>query len=131
MYNARVKFEFKLNTDGEGYWSDVAKEVQVTTMELDVTSGADDGEFGELRVFFDPKTWNTKEDGLIYTDEQFMDELRGALEVVGLNDTDIGYSEQGMQGANYVSLDVHDKFIKSWALKDSFNEWVKSGLAGK
>ncbi|MEE8328229.1 MAG: hypothetical protein V3R32_05515 [Nitrosomonadaceae bacterium] len=131
MYNTQLEFGFKLNTNGEGYWSDVAKEVQLTKIELDVmprdADDSDDGEFGELRVYFITNTWNVNEYGLIYTDEQFMDELRGALEVVGLDDSDIGYSEQGMQGRDYVSLDVGDKFIKSWALK----EWAVIELAGK
>jgi len=131
MYNMQLKFEFKLNTDGTGYWSDVTKEVQILSIKLDVhNEDADDSEdtlFGELRVYFDTNTWNVNEDGLIYTDKQFMDELRGALEVSGLNDVDISYSEQGMQGGDYVSLDVGDKFIDSWTLK----EWIASELPGK
>jgi len=131
MYNTQQKFEFKLNTDGTGYWSGAAKEVQILSIELDVhNEDADDSEdklFGELRVHFDTKTWNVAGDGLIYTDKQFMDELRGALEVTGLNDEDISYSEQGMQGNDYVSLDVGEKFIDSWILK----EWIASELPGK
>ena len=52
--------------------------------------------------------------GLIYTDAQFKRELRSFLETQGLDATDVSYSEQGMQGDNYVSLDVGDKFIASW-----------------
>ena len=36
------------------------------------------------------------------------------LETQGLDATDVSYSEQGMQGDNYVSLDVGDQFIASW-----------------
>jgi len=128
MYNMQsktLKFDFKLNTDGKGYWSDAIKEVTVTKIELEYD--LNEPEHGELCVYFDTETWNVAEVGLIYTDKQFMDELRGALEVTGLNDEDISYSEQGMQGNDYISLDVGKKFIESW----SFNEWAKSELPGK
>jgi hypothetical protein len=53
-------------------------------------------------------------EGLIYTDKGFMTELKALLEANGLDASDIGYSEQGMQGENYVSLDVGENFIGSW-----------------
>jgi len=120
-----MKFNFILNTDGTGYWSDVCKEVQATKIKLDISSM--DEQYGELRVYFDTATWDVNEDGLIYTDDQFMDDLRGCLEVLELNDVDVGYSEQGMQGKDFVSLDVGDEFINSW----TFKEWANSELQGK
>jgi len=74
----------------------------------------DEATFGELRVYFDTETWDTRDHGLIYTDDQFERELKSFLEALGFDVTDVGYSEQGMQGDNYVSLDVGDKFIASW-----------------
>lgn len=100
-------------TDGSGYWSDVAKEVKILAFGVPYVN--DEGDFGELRVYFDTKTWNCDKDGLIYTDRQFLKELRNLLTNMGLDGNDVGYSEQGMQGNNYVSCDVGKKFV------DSFN----------
>ena len=101
-----------LHTDGSGYWSREAREVRVTALSVPYVN--DEQDFGELRVYFDTKTWDTRKHGLIYTDDQFERELRSFLETQGLDATDVNYSEQGMQGDNYVSLDVGGKFIASW-----------------
>jgi len=124
-----VPFEFTMETDGNGYWSDKVKKVQVTKIELNYEDEPfDEGGdlYGELRVYFDRASWEPNEDGLIYTDDQFMDDLKGCLEVAGLDDADISYSEQGMQGADFVSCDVGQKFINSWA----FKEWAETELPG-
>lgn len=124
-----LPFTFTLETDGSGFWTAKEKDVQATKIELDYDDEPmEEGDelTGELRVYFDTKTWDTSYDGLIYTDKQFMDDLRGCLEVLGLDDEDIYYSEQGMQGNDYVSLDVGEKFITSW----TFKEWANSELPG-
>jgi len=108
------KFERTLNTDGKGYWSNVIAPVSTTKLTVDYIN--DEEDFGELRVYFD-NTWVVKTDGLIYTDKQFIKELRKELTAVGLPGADVDYSEQGMQGNNYVSLDVGKKFLKSWLKK--------------
>jgi hypothetical protein len=71
------------------------KAVKIVNVEIDR---------GEMLVFFDTNTWDVK-DGLIYNDEGFLNELRAALAEVGFND-EIDYSEQGMQGKDFVSLDI-------------------------
>ena len=101
-----------LHTDGGGYWSREARDVHVTALSVPYVN--DERDFGELRVYFDTQTWSTLEHGLIYTDDQFERELRSFLETQGFDATDVSYSEQGMQGDNYVSLDVGDQFIASW-----------------
>jgi hypothetical protein len=110
------KVNVVLNTDGCGYWSEVAKPVKVTGLGLEVLPYLDDDDepFGELKVYFDTKTWDCRKDGLIYTDRQFESELKAFLNSIGLAGKDVEYSEQGMQGANYVSLDVGADFIKSY-----------------
>jgi hypothetical protein len=108
------KFERTLNTDGKGYWSNVIAPVNTTKITVDYVN--DEQDFGELRVHFD-NSWVTKTDGLIYTDKQFMKELRKELTAVGLAGSDVDYSEQGMQGDNYVSCDVGKKFLKAWNKK--------------
>jgi len=105
-----------LNTDGKrGLWSNVARAVRIVDMQLGYES--DEGDFGELRVHFDTETWNIYADGLIYTDRLFLKELRAFLDAHGLPGADVDYSEQGMQGVDYVSLDVEEKFLNSWHAK--------------
>ena len=103
-----------LNTSGDGYWSTVAKPVEVVDMQLGYV--AEDKEFGELRVYFNTDTWNVNEDGLIYTDSGFYKDLQVFIKQHGLV-VDLCYSEQGMQGDDYVSLDVGAEFIASWEAK--------------
>lgn len=103
---------FVCNTDGSGYWSSKKKQVRCVGLELSYYN--EDKSFGELRVFFDCDTWNVHQDGLIYTDALFEKELTQELNKFGLYGYDISYSEQGMQGDNFVSLDVGKDFIQSW-----------------
>ena len=100
-------------TSGDGYWSNVCKVVQVTDMRLGYVS--DEKDFGELRVYFNTDTWDVEADGLIYTDKLFLQELNAFLFAHDLGDAE--YSEQGMQGDNYVSLDVEADFIAKWDAK--------------
>ena len=99
-------------TDGSGLWSDVTKEVFVTKAGIAYLS--DEQDFGELRVYFDTETWDVNEDGLIYTDNGFKNVLESYLFDMGYDTSDLSYSEQGMQGDNYVSFDVGPKFINSF-----------------
>ena len=106
--------ETVLNTCGDGYWSEVAKAVRITDMQLSYCN--EERDFGELLVYFNTEDWDVERDGLIYTDSAFLDELRDFLITHELSD-DVDYSEQGMQGDNYVSLDVSEAFIKAWDAK--------------
>jgi hypothetical protein len=103
------------STSGGGYWSNVAKPVVITNMRVAYVN--DENDFGELRVYFDTKSWDVNEDGLIYTDKGFMTDLRNFLALQGLNNLDVEYSEQGMQGDNYVSLDIGKDFLDAWDAK--------------
>jgi len=102
------------STAGDGWWSNVQKTVEITDMQLGYVS--DEGDFGELRVYFNTDTWDVNEDGLIYTDTQFKKDLMQFVKEHGLV-VDLCYSEQGMQGDDYVSLDVGKDFLDSWARK--------------
>ena len=108
------KFICKINTNGQGYWSRAARSVDV--LAWDIAYVDEEETFGELRVYFDPYTWNVDELGLIYTDSQFMQELQGNLILSGFSSSaaaDVGYSEMGMQGDIYVSCDVGAEFINA------------------
>ena len=110
-----------LNTSGNGYWSRAVKAVRITDMRLGYVD--EDKEFGELCVYFDTNTWNVNKHGLIYTDRQFKQELNAFLVAQGLCEAE--YSEQGMQGDNYVSLDVDEDFIAKWEAKfNAFNNMI-------
>ncbi len=99
-----IKTPIVFNTCGDGYWSRQARAVTVTHVELCAN---------ELRVHFDPLTWNTGDHGLIYTDSLFLKQLRNALTQQGFPGHDVDYSEQGMQDNTYVSLDVGSAFSKA------------------
>ena len=108
-----IKFNCVLRTGGDGYWSDVAKDVAVTNIYVQYIN--EEKDFGELCVQFDTSTWDIDEDGLIYTDRQFEEALFAKLQEAGLDTSDVGYSEQGMQGDDFVSFDVGEAFLKSFA----------------
>ena len=107
-----IKVNATLHTKGDGYWSTESRAVKINALSIGYVN--DEEDFGELRVFFNRNTWNTERHGLIYTDGLFQRELRAFLNGMGLKGSDVGYSEQGMQGDNYVSLDCGKKFIDSW-----------------
>ena len=98
-----------LHTNGNGLWSDVKRAVDVTDINIGYISNEHD--FGELRVYFSNSTWDVDADGLIYTDDRFMSELRELLVRAGFTAKEaecVCYSEQGMQGDDYVSCDIYD-----------------------
>ena len=106
------KVNAKLNTAGDGYWSNVAKAVEITHLQLSYTN--DELDFGELRVRFNTASWDTAKDGLIYTDSLFLEDLCLMLDALGFDSSDVSYSEQGMQGDTYVSCDVGERFINTF-----------------
>lgn len=105
-----------LHTAGDGYWSNTAKAVRVTGLVLGYVS--DEEDFGELCVQFNTDDWRVDKDGLIYTDSVFMQELQELLQKMGYTAeeaADVNYSEQGMQGDNYVSCDIGELFLTAYA----------------
>lgn len=109
-----TKHEFRvtLSTDGSGFWSDRAAKVRTTHLQVPYVDI--DGDFGELCVYFDAADWSIDQHGLIYTDKKWLTQLKIALRSAGLDSRDVSYSEQGMQGDNYVSLDVGPQFLETW-----------------
>ena len=102
----------EITTSGTGLWSEVVKTVKCTGHSVPYTN--EENDFGELCVYFDTRTWKTEKHGLIYTDKLFLTELRKYLTSIGFCGDDVGYSEQGMQGDDYVSLDVGGEFLATW-----------------
>jgi len=113
-----MKIKAILHTDGSGLWSNIVREI--TCNEMEVRNLSWDDEPYELKLYFTDKSWRIKKHGLIYTDELFLKEFRQFLKSMGAPTSavkDVGYSEQGMQGENYVSFDVGDDFGKWWKEK--------------
>jgi hypothetical protein len=106
------KVNATLNTNGNGYWSRTVAAVEITALQLAYIN--DELDFGELRVYFNKATWDVNKQGLIYTDKQFMRELKELLVQKGFDVKDVSYSEQGMQGDTYVSCDVGECFINTF-----------------
>jgi hypothetical protein len=106
------KERFYLETNGKGYWSRKATEVDIEGLCLQYCNPERD--FGELCVYFAASDWDCTVDGLIYTDKLFMSQLRAYLQTIGFTEAeanDVSYSEQGMQTDEYVSCDVGAKFL--------------------
>jgi hypothetical protein len=105
-------------TNGKGLWSRTVKPVRCLKLQVGAYDAEGSKVVAELRAIFDPKEWNTRKDGLIYTDNQWLKELRAylvnKLQFSPRAAKDADYSEQGMQGDNYVSLDVGPAFLAEW-----------------
>ncbi len=126
LQDAILPVNFHCHTGGDGLWvySTHATLVHCTMLKIAYVNNENDNDeplkegetptFGELRIRFDTKTWNRRKHGLIYTDKTFEVELRDALVKLGftrLAAKDVGYSEGGMQGDDYVSCDVGGVFL--------------------
>ena len=103
-------------TNGSGLYSSTPAVVAITSLDLSYLDEETlfESTFGELRVYFDEDSWNSHELGLIYTDKQWLHDFQKLLMKQGFSERaveDVCYSEAGMQGVNYVSLDVGDPFI--------------------
>jgi len=104
---------FRTRTNGNGYWSSKQKFVTINRIQLAYVN--EDETFGELRAYFDPAEWDVDTDGLIYTDRAWMQDFQECMKTVGFSDEAveaISYSEQGMQGNNFVSMDVTGAFVR-------------------
>ena len=72
-------------------------------------------DIGGLRAFFKVNCWRVNRDGLIYGNDFWLNDFRrnlGNAMGVKFHDDDLEYSEQGLQGNNYVHLDVSSEATK-------------------
>ena len=118
-------------TNGKGWWNDVIRKVRITQIEIEsiVDDNGDEIDFHDktrtpaamiIRVYFNPKDWNTEKHGLIYRDKNWLAEFGKGLLKVGLPSKGLAYTEQGMQGDDYVSLECNKPktiaaFIKAFS----------------
>lgn len=117
-----VQVRLITETNGSGFWSVVGRLVYITHMKLTYDENEDADDFNELRVYFDPNDWNIYEDGLIYTDRRWINTFYDELRLLGFSNEALNvldYSEQGMQGKDYVSLDCGKEFIKEFRMLEN------------
>lgn len=113
-----IKIALETHTDGGGYWSREQRKVDIVKVVIDKLWYSQ-GFRAELQVFFRKSDWDVAKHGLIYTDRNWLKQFKDHLINMGFSQTAVNaidYSEQGMQGDNYVSLDVGDAFIREFAL---------------
>jgi len=110
-----LKTPMLCQTKGDGHWSGNTRTVATSKIEMEV--GDIDASLYwckvflpvHMKVYFPKKSWDTDKHGLIYTDslwlkdfrKQFAKQFPSLAWVV----KKIDYTEQGMQGDNYVSLE--------------------------
>lgn len=102
---------FQCCVGGDGLWSDKEAIVDITAVLPDTVRD----KYITFMVFFE--NWNVDEDGLIYTDETFKEDFRNHLVTLGLDPevaARISYTEQGMQGDDYVSMETGDNRFAEW-----------------
>jgi hypothetical protein len=111
IFNIAVNKTF--TTCGDGYWSNVVKDVYVKSISMFISTVNEDDDYcdGDLAVNYTQATWDNDVDGLIYTDSAFLAQVQEFLINAGF-DADavnaITYSEQGMQDDERVSCDAYE-----------------------
>lgn len=120
-----MKVNIEANTNGKGLWSPEQQLVIIDRLDIGYSSlkyYPEEPFNGELRAYFEPSgftrgSWNVPGYGLIYTDKLWLKEFKAGLRAHGFSikaAQNVDYSEQGMQGANYVSMDIGPVFYASW-----------------
>lgn len=112
-----MKVNMTCTTNGKGLWSNekkavAIKELGLTNLFIDATAFC-----VELRAFFKAKDWDVNHHGLIYTDKGWMQDFKKELRKIGFSPKaikEVGYSEQGMQGDEYVSMDAGKNFLEEF-----------------
>jgi hypothetical protein len=111
-----MKVDFTCYTNGKGHWTLKNKGVRILRIELaSYHVNADGNPSGELRAYFSGRDWNNDIDDLIYTDPHWIEDFRGQLlrfVDIKYHSPSCDYSEHGMQGIDYVSMDVEGLFFE-------------------
>lgn len=112
-FNFEIAVNKTFKTCGDGYWSNVVKDVFVTSISMYIGTVNEDDYFGDgdLAVNYTEATWDNNVDGLIYTDSAFLEQVKDFLINAGFDASaveEISYSEQGMQDDERVSCDAYD-----------------------
>jgi len=101
------KFDAIVSTGGDGCHTKKIKAVKIRG--LVIPKGSYDSVsklyHTELQVHFDHITWDTKNDGLIYTDKTFLKNFLAAASHLGFTEENLSYSTMGWQTSTFVSFD--------------------------
>ena len=99
------------STGGNGLWSKVERDVDIHGLSVSYIDS--DLNMVNFEAHFTKKSWNVEKHGLVYTDKlwirQFRKEMIGLFGISKKCADDIDYTEQGMQGDNYISLGTGKK----------------------
>lgn len=89
-----------------GLWGANAEPVEFEVSEAEVVYGDAESDDGFVSLNIRLKDYQVDQYGLIYTDPTFLGSLRALLAQAGMDGEALNYSEAGMQGSDYVNLDV-------------------------
>ena len=111
----KKKLRLVCGVTGDGFWSTWQGTVD-GTLKLERYKYSEEYNHGSARFYIDD--WDLSH-GLIYTDSLFISDIQNNLKNLGFKHWEgINYSEQGMQGDNYVDMDCTN---------DLLNEAVEKG----
>jgi hypothetical protein len=97
----------------KGLWHKTPGKLVNVTLYIENTAIFKRDQYTYINAYFNKNEWNTKKDGLIYTDGGAENDITTLLQLAGFkNYKDIGYTEQGKQGENYISLSTGTKLSK-------------------
>lgn len=113
------KVNITCRTNGEGLWSNskrkIIHQIEIVSELPDRITYRWESDCSNLRVYFNKKYWDIEKHGLIYTDELWLKSFLEEIKRIGFkNFKKVQYSEQGMQGNNYVDLDIDKNFKKEF-----------------
>lgn len=119
MKSAQTSYTMQLNThchtDADGFWTHAKRNVLVTELELIVHVVNPAVTYGELRVHYDDGTWNSSTDGLIFSDRNFLHELKSELLKRGMKHAEfLAYGDKSEQGSTFVQMDCDPAFIEEF-----------------
>ena len=101
---------FNCNTSGTGPYSTVAKKVKIVGLDVVYSNIYSSRRLCEIRVFFDPRTWNVEEDGYFYGDKKFLYRFISSMRFRHIKwFKDYRYSRRGIVscGHDYVGMEVN------------------------
>lgn len=89
-----------------GLWGKHAEPIEFEVSEAEVVYGDAESENGFVSLNIRLSGYQADQHGLIYTDSTFLASLKAVLAQAGMDGEALHYSEAGMQGDDYVNLDV-------------------------
>ena len=124
-----------LRTKGDSNYAkttDATKPMDVSVIKAEYMymNNNHDGWNHYVRVYFDPKTWNSSKLGMLFTDTGFEGAFRKELANQGYpTGPGIQYSESDFQGKDYVTFSIVGKRVKEeWEKKMKVPAWTGSEL---